>query len=462
MQQLPEELLFMVLDDFNHEEIARITRVSKRWRKVALAHPNFWRQVRLIYTIEDKDVRGWIQRLDCGGNQPVEIYIAVAPSDAVPPPVADALVKNMHRAKLLHIRAYTQHLVDFAAALQRPAPVLRSFEFLVSGTDSAKQVPLPPAGLPQDFLALRHPLLEALSLWAMPTAHVRPGQFDHIRKLHLTLSRGVPCIPSSTVAELFPSLQDLFLDSFGRGYLHSMLHDVLSADAPLRLLTIFNTHPSLDLSSFDEKLSKLDYLALHNASPTTVRAAVAHLEGPLELAVDDNIYDQRCPTRWFVTSTHKNQVRAFFEHLETIEVFIDNKSHPYRHPRGAMPLVSDAALYSRLTRLVVSTNVWDLVPARMLFPMVVDIVVVVNSGRELLSIMSCVSCPELRTLAVQGRHRSICVQASDVTRFAKYFIHCQLTRRLKLWIHDGVLEGECSEFDALFQDVEYLGRRFPL
>jgi len=123
---------------------------------------------------------------------------------------------------------------------------------------------------------------------------------------------------------------------------------------------------------------------------------------------------------------------------------------------------SDIALCSRLTRIVVYIGVWDRVPVHMVLPAVVDVVVIVNSGRELRSVKYFIQSPELRTLAIQGREKFIYAHAKHAARFARVALRRQLNRRLRLLLQDAVLEGQCSEFDPHFYEMEYVGPRFPL
>lgn len=279
-RSLPVELMTLVLDNADLPLLLRLSHSCRRWRAVARAHPQFWRDIRLA-SLSTTALDFFHARLDQATASDIRLEIKLPNAlehGRIRSVVLPAVAGNLHRVVELRIMLHYDTASYALASLTGTASRLRNCALgFFHGAEK------PPVLLPVDVLSGHCPTLGALTLKnvAFPKDTIR--SFSHVH--HLLFGCDGPYMFPLGLFQHFPALR--ILSVHGETCLGAEPSGEPEGEVTLPQLDTFAVHISqcdhLALFSAVPHLSSIPTVKCHEPNDEIMRNLLDHLHGPLEL-----------------------------------------------------------------------------------------------------------------------------------------------------------------------------------
>ena len=266
--------------------------VCRRWRAVAMEHPDYWSRLELRDTSKPLILKLCASRLDYAGARACRVRVTGNGGDRAGTTLRNTILpivrRHLRHISILQINVAEIDIEALFTALNVPAPMLERLDIYVESLHERDDGSVAFPSIPTDLFGHSAPRLTTMYLMNIgqlhghPASHPPPPWFAQIRKLHVTFVNRGEDLPI-VWHEAMPNVQTL--RPVTSGGLHPMYqHQVPTPLQRLECLSYFpadfslNQFPDVIISgtaqSSDAIAQLFEVFSSHNSGPLELRLAV--------------------------------------------------------------------------------------------------------------------------------------------------------------------------------------------
>ncbi|EJD49323.1 hypothetical protein AURDEDRAFT_161420 [Auricularia subglabra TFB-10046 SS5] len=207
-RSLPPELISRILDYLELHDLFAPLATSRTWRRVALDHPTYWRDVRFTST-SDNSINLFLSRLTHARQRKISVEVnAIRPCRRISDDVLPAIGARLSHIRALWTAVHHEQAFDLSAALCRPAQALETLQIFIV---TPGRVPL--AILPADMFSGDAPKLTFLGLRDVGLSDSAYQAFSSVTRTDFGFTRAKSFYVVPQLFAVFPRMRRLGLHS---------------------------------------------------------------------------------------------------------------------------------------------------------------------------------------------------------------------------------------------------------
>ncbi|KZV99182.1 hypothetical protein EXIGLDRAFT_726248 [Exidia glandulosa HHB12029] len=433
---LPVELSEKVSDFLDLQSLLVLASVSRRWRAIVHDHPTYWRDI-FLDTPSLSSVLLLGLRLERGGSRPAYVSIDVQkpwpPLRAMLFPIVAA---HLHRISRLSLTVTAQNANSLFRALSNPAPLLHAFELIFLRPQSAL------CTLPLDVFGGVAPSLTNMALINVSLTEAPYAAFAHVCHLVIGFDGLSPTTAVPFVFEIFPRIRYLSLMRA------AMLEDTRFRNqdcwSALETLVVLTNIRCRDAVFQVAPVGDLVHLITQDCNREHVTLFARHLEGPLELAIED--VDEQ---QFNIVLRSRTPVRSRV-FLERCDDWVTNAALPHDALRREHIL-------ARVVTFVMPIALWYAIIGFMApLPALSMLIILLHGGHRLLSsrLSSRLQCPNMEVLVLRGPHDIALERSAAIRDFASNALDGTQSSHVLLRLERVHVEDGIDDLQHLFRDIQ--------